>query len=689
MEECFLFGIVRCVFYRLSYKHSPSFVEEKPECFAFANPTLGTAALDATKFLFDLGGYIEAVGSESISNPHIQNLLDSLVPSEAPQTRSQAARTSTKRKRTPSPPPTLTTTPLGSLFVDGMDYDQVWSQLDLRTKNVCRVLEQILLEGEEEGDTEPPSLEDDDDSEEDVSADHMGDDDADEDEWIDEDDSDEGEDAMAAMDIQDESSEDEADLGETIAELRDVSSEEDERDLEGSRRKSKRRPQNRTSRARRHILRPRKFQCRDRRSLKLVKTASPRTLMKESVDLFAPVDDAEAFEPEEDLEEPPELFYKDFFDPPPKPAKKHNPANASTKTSGVRFHDEVRVKAIKPRGNGNPVSSMQTLRPLSSIMDDEETEDTGFDKTDDEYDGEEEEPSVSASDEDGDETMERLKDDLFADDDVEDEDEAGLSTHEKRLRALQEEISQLETENTSKKDWVLMGEATSRARPHNSLLEEDLDFERVMKSVPLVTEEAVKSLEDTIKARILEGRFDDVVRIRPLDDKPFLPSRLIELSDKKSADSLAQIYENEYVAQRDGKIDGAEKDAKLAKEHKEIEDQWERISNKLDALCNAHFTPKQPKAIIETLSNIPTASMESALPTSQSASTILAPEEVFAPSNEVRARSELTPSEKKALHRGVKKQKKEALKSMVKKGKGVTVVGKQKQVKELKKGKRK
>lgn len=49
-----------------------------------------------------------------------------------------------------------------------------------------------------------------------------------------------------------------------------------------------------------------------------------------------------------------------------------------------------------------------------------------------------------------------------------------------------------------------MGEATSRSRPVNSLLEEDLEFERVMKVVPVVTEERVSSLEDTIKKRILE-----------------------------------------------------------------------------------------------------------------------------------------------------------------------------------------
>jgi len=166
--------------------------------------------------------------------------------------------------------------------------------------------------------------------------------------------------------------------------------------------------------------------------------------------------------------------------------------------------------------------------------------------------------------------------------------------------ALRQEMARFEAENVGKKDWMLIGEASSRARPQNSLLEEDLEFERVMKAVPVITEETVQELEERIKARILEGRFDDVIRKRPVDDKPFLPSRLFELKDTKSTQSLAQIYEADYVASQTGGVVGEDRDGKLKKEHNELEQLWENICGKLDALCNAHFVPKQVGCFFST-----------------------------------------------------------------------------------------
>jgi hypothetical protein len=93
-----------------------------------------------------------------------------------------------------------------------------------------------------------------------------------------------------------------------------------------------------------------------------------------------------------------------------------------------------------------------------------------------------------------------------------------LSTHAKRLAALSAQIASLEQENVGTKPWALAGEAGSRSRPINAILEEDLEFESVGKQVPVVTEEKVKGLEELIKKRILDVS-------RPLSLDCFLPVR--------------------------------------------------------------------------------------------------------------------------------------------------------------------
>jgi len=286
-----------------------------------------------------------------------------------------------------------------------------------------------------------------------------------------------------------------------------------------------------------------------------------------------------------------------------------------------------------------------------------------------------------------------------------------MSTHERRLAALQTEIQSLEAENIAPKEWTLLGEASARNRPHDALLGQDLDFERTTgRTVPIVTDAVVAALEDRIKARLKEGRFDDVVRRLP-SNSAFLPSKLVELQNTKSAQSLAQIYEGAYVATQDGTSAGDDCDGRLHREHDEITRLWEGICSKLDALCDAHYVPKPPKVTITTVSDLPAASLESALPSTRSIASMLAPEEVLAPtsSSDVPARSELSLIEKLARHtkerkvrkrmrvmlsraadkhamtkaprgsarskQSAKQEKEAALKSLVKSGKDVTVVG--------------
>lgn len=171
----------------------------------------------------------------------------------------------------------------------------------------------------------------------------------------------------------------------------------------------------------------------------------------------------------------------------------------------------------------------------------------------------------------------------------------GESRYERRVRALRKQIDELEAENVATREWTMRGEAKSRERPINSLLEEDLDFEQMAKVVPIVTAEATASLEERIKKRILDDNYDDVVRRRPFDPAAYLPSRLLEIAGTQSDKSLAELYEDEYSAERqraEGQTVAHEVDARLEKDHKEVEKLYDDLCNRLDALSNARFTPK-------------------------------------------------------------------------------------------------
>lgn len=118
------------------------------------------------------------------------------------------------------------------------------------------------------------------------------------------------------------------------------------------------------------------------------------------------------------------------------------------KKAGVRFHNEVRVKNIKAKGKSMSLSAMYDLGEDESDEefsaeeedDDEEDDDEEAEGEDDEFEDEEEGYAIEADeeedediemdsqseddDEDTRETIERLKDDLFADDD--DEPQTGM-----------------------------------------------------------------------------------------------------------------------------------------------------------------------------------------------------------------------------------------------------------------------
>ena len=209
------------------------------------------------------------------------------------------------------------------------------------------------------------------------------------------------------------------------------------------------------------------------------------------------------------------------------------------------------------------------------------------------------------------------------------------STHEKRKAALAEEIRKLEAANVAKREWTLSGEARAADRPLNSLLEEDLDFERTGKPVPVITAEVSESIEELIKRRILAHEFQDIIRRRPDDLATGRDGRRgkidFVLEDTKSKKGLAEEYEEEHLRRTDpGFVDV--KDAKLKKEEEEISALWAKISADLDSLSSWHFRPKRPAPQIEIRTDAPVIAMEDARPNvggEVAGASQLAPQEVY------------------------------------------------------------
>ncbi|KAL1922370.1 uncharacterized protein VTP21DRAFT_9909 [Calcarisporiella thermophila] len=326
---------------------------------------------------------------------------------------------------------------------------------------------------------------------------------------------------------------------------------------------------------------------------------------EEEIDMTQDPDDLD-IDSEEDEKPVEELMYDDFFAPPRRKAKSKGNQKRSVHFEGVSEEEE------------------------EEHVDDDESD------------------KINSS---------KQPRDLFADEEDDLDNSAGKSEFEKRQERLKKQIEALEQENIAEKDWTLKGEATAKARPLNSLLEEDLEYDHVSKPVPVVTQEMTESLEDMIKKRILDGAFDDVERKRDPTFRPFLPSKQIELSDEKSKKSLAEIYEDEYVQQTTGNFTN-EKDEKLRKAHEEINLLFGELCQKLDSLSNFHYTPKPAKPEFTVVADVPTIEMEEVIPTNASNATLLAPEEVYEkPKGEVKSVEEMDQAERARLRAKKKRAK--------------------------------
>jgi len=290
----------------------------------------------------------------------------------------------------------------------------------------------------------------------------------------------------------------------------------------------------------------------------------------------------------------------------------------SDDVNGLMYDDFFAPPAIKKSGKSN--SKKASWREVSRKMDPEA-----------EFDAIESD-------------MARVRRDLFDEEDEASDEDADKgdsadpmsrrSTYQKRQAALMEEIRKLEQENIAKKQWVMGGEVKARDRPLNSLLEEDMDFERTGKPVPVITQEVTEGLEDMIKRRILDAQFDEVIKRRPGDVTEKFRRGQVELDDSKPQESLAEIYAQEHLKSMNPDENPDATDEKVQKEHREIEAIWLDVSHKLDALTSWHFTPKPAKPTLAIVSDAPAISMEEAQPSAAGGGmaasvSMLAPQEIY------------------------------------------------------------
>ncbi|XP_012706206.2 U3 small nucleolar ribonucleoprotein protein MPP10 [Fundulus heteroclitus] len=363
-------------------------------------------------------------------------------------------------------------------------------------------------------------------------------------------------------------------------------------------------------------------------------------------------------------------------------------SSKKTKKNRTKSSRDLKYTDFFDAVDGEPAKTDEQSDGEDEEMDSQD-EGEDDDDDDDEEGGDDEEEGGDDEEEgdDGDETANATKAsqrkvtfDLSGDEDSEGEDmeeifggkapssdkSALKSSYEKRHEKMSQKIQELENAALAEKPWQLSGEVTAQTRPENSMLEEDVEFEQSSRMAPAITEETTLQLEDIIKQRIKDQAFDDVERKEKPKEEVFEYKKRLTLDHEKSKQSLAEIYEQEYIKQTQSKTEEEENPA-----HGEIQKLMETLFLKLDALSNFHFTPKPPVPEVKVVSNLPSITMEEVAPVSTSDATLLAPEEVKEKSKagDILGDTEKTSTDKKRDRRHKKKVKRLKIKEKEKRQK--------------------
>lgn len=297
---------------------------------------------------------------------------------------------------------------------------------------------------------------------------------------------------------------------------------------------------------------------------------------------------------------------------------------------------------------------------ISGLSDDDDNENLEIDSThidedisDMNYD---EDGHASLNDQDKPSARQMKYEDFFSNQQENGVNDKGKSIQSKHIKSdigpESKKSDDLTEQALAEPDWQMKGETTGDKRPVNSLLQEVLAFDQVERQAPDITDEHTMSLEETIKQRIKDQAFDDVVRKIKDNRDPLNFKKTVVLNAEKSQLSLHEIYEKEYLKNINKDVEDKENP-----EHSELRTLMANVFRKLDALSNFHFKNAPPEPEIKIISHLPAMNIEDVQPVTHSDAKALAPEEILEKKDLI-SKDELTTEDRNRRRRKKKLQMK-------------------------------